>query len=116
ILYRGRVGHAIARRMEAEGFLTAAELASHTGEWGEPISTTYRGLTIYETPPPTQGLGALLGLNLLEGLRLADHRPHSVEHLHMLVEISQPAYAGRARRIGDPAHAKVPVAGLLSKP
>jgi len=116
LFYRGRVGQAIARRMEAEGFLTSDDLASHTGEWGEPISTTYRGLTIYETPPPTQGLVALLGLNLLEGLRLADHRPHSVEHLHMLVEISKLAYADRDRWIGDPAHAKVPVAGLLSKP
>ena len=116
LFYRGRVGQAIARRMEAEGFLTSDDLASHTGEWGEPISTTYRGLTIYETPPPTQGLVALLGLNLLEGLRLTDHRPHSVEHLHMLVEISKLAYADRDRWIGDPAHAKVPVAGLLSKP
>src|SRR6266567_1561249 len=75
LFYRGRVGQAIARRMEADGFLTPDDLAGHTGEWGEPISTTYRGLTIYETPPPTQGLVALLGLNLLEGLRLADHRP-----------------------------------------
>src|SRR5438132_22890 len=66
--------------------------------------------------PPTQGLVALLGLNILEGLRLADHRPHSVEHLHLLIEISKLAYADRDRWIGDPAHAKVPVAGLLSKP
>jgi gamma-glutamyltranspeptidase len=49
-------------------------------------------------------------------LRLADHRPHSVEHLHMLVEVSKLAYADRDRWIGDPAHASVPVAGLLSKP
>src|SRR5207249_2788724 len=116
LFYRGRVGQAIARRMEAEGFLTSDDLARHTGEWGEPISTAYRGLTIYETPPPTQGLVALLGLNILEGLRLADHRPHSVEHLHLLIEISKLAYADRDRWIGDPAHAKVPVAGLLSKP
>src|SRR5207302_4971192 len=62
------------------------------------------------------GAGRASRLNLLEGLRLADHRPHSVEHLHMLVEISKLAYADRDRWIGDPAHAKVPVAGLLSKP
>ena len=115
LFYRGRVGQAIARRMEADGFLTADDLAGHTGEWGEPISTTYRGVTIYETPPPTQGLVALLGLNILEGLPLADHPPHSLEHLHMLVEVCKLAYADRDRWIGDPAHAKVPVAGLLSK-
>jgi gamma-glutamyltranspeptidase len=116
LFYRGRVGQAIARRMEADGFLTADDLAGHTGEWGEPISTTYRGTTIYETPPPTQGLVALLGLNILEGLSLADHRPQSLEHLHMLVEVAKLAYADRDRWIGDPAHAKVPVSALLSKP
>jgi gamma-glutamyltranspeptidase len=116
LFYLGRVGQAIARRMEAEGFLTSDDLARHTGEWGEPVSTTYRGVTVYETPPPTQGLVALLGLNILEGLRLADHPPHSVEHLHTLIEISKLAYADRDRWIGDPAHASVPVAGLLSKP
>ncbi len=115
LFYRGRVGQAIARRMEAEGFLTSDDLARHTGEWDEPISTTYRGVTVYETPPPTQGIAALLGLNILEGLALADHPPHSVEHLHMLVEVSKLAYADRDRWIGDPAHARVPTAGLLSK-
>jgi gamma-glutamyltranspeptidase/glutathione hydrolase len=116
LFYRGRVGQAIARRMEADGFLTPDDLARHTGEWGEPISTTYRGLTIHETPPPTQGLAALLGLNILEGLPLADHPLHSAEHLHMLVEVCKLAYADRDRWIGDPAYASVPVAGLLSKP
>lgn len=115
LFYRGRVGQAIARRMEADGFLTADDLINHTGEWGEPISTTYRGTTIYETPPPTQGLVALLGLNILEGLAVADNSPHSIEHLHMLVEVAKIAYGDRDRWIGDPAHAEVPVAGLLSK-
>src|SRR5262249_27398508 len=111
----GRIGQAIARRLEADGFLTPDDLARHTGEWGEPISTTYRGVTVYETPPPTQGIVALLGLNILEGLALAEHRPHSLEHLHMLLEVAKLAYADRDRWIGDPARAKVPVGGLLSK-
>src|SRR5439155_127979 len=70
--YRGRVAEAIARRLEGEGFLTAQDLAKHSGEWGEPISAMYRGVRIYETPPPTQGLATLLGLNMLEGFDLKD--------------------------------------------
>src|SRR5262245_48455991 len=70
LFYRGRVARALAARMEAEGFLTPADLDAHAGEWGEPISTTYRGYTVYETPPPTQGLATLLSLNLLEGFDL----------------------------------------------
>ena len=115
VMYRGRVARAIADRMAEDGFLTAEDLAMHTGEWGEPLSTSYRGYTVYETPPPTQGLAALLALNLLEGERLAEHPVHSTEHLHRLLEMVKLAYADRDRWIGDPAHARVPVATLLSK-
>jgi gamma-glutamyltranspeptidase/glutathione hydrolase len=115
VMYAGRAGRAIARRLEADGFLTAEDLAQHTGAWEAPIATPYRGATIYETPPPTQGLTALQGLNLLEGFPLADLPLHSAEHLHLLVEIAKLAYADRDRWIGDPAHARVPVAALLSK-
>jgi gamma-glutamyltranspeptidase/glutathione hydrolase len=113
--YTGRVGAAIARRLEADGFVTADDLAGHTGEWGEPISTTYRGVTVYETPPPTQGLAALISLNLLEGFPLARHRVHSVEHLHLLIEMVKLSYADRDRWIADPAAVALPVTGLLDK-
>lgn len=115
LFYRGRIAEAIAHRLVADGFVTAGDLAAHRGEWGEPLSTTYRGLTVYETPPPTQGLAALIGLNILEGLSLARHPVHSVEHLHLLIETAKLAYADRDRWIGDPAHAPVPVEGLLDK-
>ena len=115
LFYTGRVARAIAERMAAEGFLTREDLAAHTGEWGAPISTTYRGVTVWQTPPPTQGLAALLALNLLEGFPVAEHPIHSAEHLHLLLEMVKLAYADRDRWIGDPAHARVPVAELLSK-
>jgi gamma-glutamyltranspeptidase len=113
--YTGRAGAAIARRLEADGFVTAGDLAAHTGEWGDPISTTYRGTTVYETPPPTQGLAALLSLNLLEGFPLARHRVHSLEHLHLLIEMVKLSYADRDRWIADPAAVSLPVTGLLDK-
>jgi gamma-glutamyltranspeptidase/glutathione hydrolase len=113
--YTGRVGAAIARRLAASGFLTADDLAAHTGEWGEPISTTYRGTTVYETPPPTQGLTALQSLNLLEGVPLSRHPIHSVEHLHLLIEMVKLAYADRDRWIADPAAVALPIRGLLDK-
>ena len=115
VMYRGRAGRAIAERMAADGFITLEDLAEHTGEWEAPISTTYRGHVVYETPPPTQGLVALLTLNMLELERLADTPLHSVKHLHELLEIVKLAYADRDRFIGDPAHARVPVGALLSK-
>jgi len=115
LFYKGRVARAIADRMAREGFLTAEDLAAHEGEWGEPISSTYRGYAVYETPPPTQGLAALLTLNLLEGFDLTRYEVHSPEHLHLLIEMTKLAYADRDRWIADPAHERVPVEVLLSK-
>ena len=115
LFYTGRVGRAIAAHCGRDGFLTDDDLAQHTGEWGEPISTTYRGYTVYETPPPTQGLAALIALNILEGFPLARRRFHSVEHLHLLIEAAKMAYADRDRFIGDPARARVPIEQLLAK-
>jgi gamma-glutamyltranspeptidase/glutathione hydrolase len=115
LFYTGRVGRAIAERMAADGFLTPEDLAAHTGEWGEAISTTYRGARVWETPPPTQGLAALIALNILERFPLAKRPLHSVQHLHLLLEVVKLAYADRDRWIGDPAHASVPLAELLDK-
>ena len=115
LFYRGRVAQTIAERMASDGFLTLEDLGAHAGEWGEPISTTYRGFTVYETPPPTQGLTALMALNMLEGFPLARRALHSAEHLHLMLEVVKLAYADRDRWIGDPDHARVPVAAMLDK-
>jgi gamma-glutamyltranspeptidase/glutathione hydrolase len=115
LFYRGRVAQAIADRLQREGFLTSEDLAAHSGEWDEPISTTYRGYRVYETPPPTQGVAALLMLNLLEGFDVAALPVHSLEHLHLLLETTKLAYADRNRWIADPGHEAVPVDALLDK-
>ena len=83
--------------------------------WVEPISTTYRGHTLYELPPNDQGLTALLLLNILEGIDLKSMRAEPVRYYHTLIEATKIAFADRNRYIADPAFAKVPVAELLSK-
>ena len=91
--------------MAAEGFLTADDLAAHRGEWGEPIATTYRGFTVYETPPPTQGITALIGAQHARGLPAGDAarctRPSTCTCCWRSPKL---AYADRDRWIGDPAH------------
>src|SRR5262249_1467951 len=115
LFYRGRVARAITERLSTEGFLTAADLAEHEGEWGEPISTTYRGYTVYETPPPTQGFAALLALNLLAGFDLKARPIHPPEPLHVMTEMNKLGYAARDQRLADPSRARVPIDVLLDK-
>ena len=54
--------------------MTAADLAEYSSEWVEPISTTYRGWTVYEIPPNGQGIAALMMLNIMEKFPLAQIR------------------------------------------
>lgn len=116
VLYRGELGERLVRHLEAGGgFLTREDLAAHASRWQPPIATVYRGATVLQTPPPTQGLTVLEALNVLEGFDLAAMGHHSVDHLHHLVEAIKVAFADRDRFIGDPDHVAVPVAALLDK-
>jgi gamma-glutamyltranspeptidase/glutathione hydrolase len=113
--YKGAVAREMARAArEHGGFFDAADLAAQRASWGEPIAGTYRNLTIYETPAPTQGFTVLQMLGLLEPFEL--HRLDFADpmRVHLMVQAKQIAYHDRDRWIGDPAFADVPMARLLS--
>src|SRR5689334_8873502 len=114
--YKGEIARAIADYCAKNGgFISLADLAAQKSEWVEPISTNYRGYTVYEIPPNGQGLTALLTLNILEGFDLAALSAQPDRYYHTLIEATKLAFADRDRYIADPAFAKVPVAELLSK-
>jgi gamma-glutamyltranspeptidase/glutathione hydrolase len=60
-LYRGRIARAIA----SATWLDEGDLAAYEPRWVEPLTVGYRGVTVAELPPPTQGVAALEGLGLL---------------------------------------------------
>src|SRR5690606_27796980 len=83
--YKGPLATAIADDMATrKGLLTAADLAAHTSDWTEPISTGYKGYEVLEFPPNTQGVVALEMLNILEGFDLKSLGHNSAAYLHML--------------------------------
>src|SRR5262249_47582009 len=45
-----------------------SDLAGYAARWVEPLRTRYGGYEVAELPPPTQGIVALQGLALLDGL------------------------------------------------
>lgn len=114
--YRGPVAEALdAFSRKVGGFLRKEDLAAHRSDWVNPISTTYRGMALWELPPNGQGITALEMLNILEGYDLRSLGPASPDFWHLLVEAKKVAFEDRARFIADPAMARVPVRGLLSK-
>ncbi|MFN0111687.1 MAG: gamma-glutamyltransferase [Blastocatellia bacterium] len=116
VFYTGEIAQKILKFAQAQGGLhTAADFANHTSNWLDPISTTYRGHTVYELPPNNQGLAVLEMLNILEGYDVKSLGHNSAEYLHLLVEAKKLAYADRAWHIADPAFYKAPLDKLLSK-
>src|SRR5262245_35743784 len=114
--YRGEIARAIVDYCQKNGgFLSMEDFAAQKSEWVEPISTTYRGYTLYELPPNGQGLTALILLNILEGIDLTSMRADPVRYYHTLIEATKIAFADRNRYIADPAFAQLPVKALLSK-
>jgi gamma-glutamyltranspeptidase/glutathione hydrolase len=114
--YTGEIGRAIVEYAQKHGgFLTADDLAAQHSEWVKPISTTYRGYTVYECPPNGQGLTALLALNILEGSDLKSLRSDPAQYYHLLIEATKVAFVDRNRYIADPKFVNVPVTQLLDK-
>jgi gamma-glutamyltranspeptidase/glutathione hydrolase len=81
-----------------------------------PLATTYRGLTVCQTAPVSQGFLLLSQLNLMEGFDLASLEPAGPDRVHLLVEATKLAFADRNRHAGDPATVAWPLATLIGKP
>ena len=114
--YLGPIAQQIVRCSEQSGgALTAADLAAYNPEWVTPLSTNYRGWTVYELPPNGQGIAALMMLNLIEHAPMGSYGHNSAEALHTLIEAKKLAYADMARHLCDPAFHDVPIGAMLSK-
>jgi gamma-glutamyltranspeptidase / glutathione hydrolase len=114
--YKGSIAKTTADYVQAQGgFLSMEDLASHKGEWVEPISTNYRGVDVWELPPNGQGLAALQMLNTLEAYDFSKIAFGSAEHIHLFTEAKKLAFADRAALYADPNFSKTPVEKLLSK-
>ena len=99
--YRGDVGHEIAADLERIGSpVTRADLEQYSATVKTALSVETQAGTIFNTPPPTQGLASLIILGVFERLRIA--KAESFEHIHGLVEATKRAFGVRDRVITDP--------------
>jgi gamma-glutamyltranspeptidase / glutathione hydrolase len=113
--YEGETADDLVSRLSRLGGLhTHADFAETSGDYVEPISTSYGGYDIFQMPPNNQGLTALLMLNVLSGFDLKGIDPHGAERLHLEIEAGRLAYRDRDRYLADQDLVHVPVGRLLS--
>jgi gamma-glutamyltranspeptidase / glutathione hydrolase len=114
--YSGPIARAILETSNSlGGVLQGADLRGYKPEWVQPISTTYRGWTVYEMPPNSQGMAALEMLNIMDRFPLPEYGFDSAQAFHTKIEAQKLAYTDLRRYVGDPRFAKIPVSGIISK-
>ncbi len=112
--YRGPIARTIDAYMRRiGGWLRYEDLASHQGEWVDPVCAPYRGVEVCELPPNSQGVAALQTLRILEGFNLREMGFLSADSLHTQIEATRLAFADRAQFYGDPAFTHFDVRRLL---
>ncbi|MGE5097505.1 MAG: gamma-glutamyltransferase family protein [Betaproteobacteria bacterium] len=113
--YRGELARGLAKDLAAVGSpLALDDLASHRAQWRTPLALPHWNGTVYNMPPPTQGLASLLILGILDRLQLARVDPAGADYVHLCVEAVKQAFRVRDRYVTDPADMAIDPHALLS--
>jgi gamma-glutamyltranspeptidase / glutathione hydrolase len=115
--YRGDIAAEIVRSVQEQGGLfTREDLANWQVKIEEPLSTTYRGVTVYKLQQWQQGPAMLQALNILENADLRGMGYNSAQYIHTIYQAMNLAFADRDFYYGDPAFPpEEPMQGLLSR-
>jgi len=113
--YTGRIAKSIARDLATVGSpLVADDLARHRAKAVTPLSLKHSLGTVYNLPPPTQGLVSLLIVGMLDALEAGAAGPASADYVHLAVEATKRAFAVRDHCLTDPAYMTVDPQALLA--
>ncbi len=109
--YQGVLADEMVRYLKAHGGVMAHDdLATYQVRWVEPMKTRFRGVDVYEMPPPTQGLIALQTLGILEHSALPNNE---VDQVHQMIEATKIAFKDGFNAITDPDHLRLNPETLL---
>ncbi len=110
--YRGEIAREIASDLEKLGApVTRDDFTIHHARRTTPLSLKLSDCTVFNFPPPTQGLASLLILGMFERLKV--EKAESFAFHHGMVEASKRALHIRNKVVTDPAHMAVDPADWL---
>ncbi|WP_075259549.1 gamma-glutamyltransferase family protein [Herbaspirillum camelliae] len=110
--YRGDLAQSLAAGLQAAGSpLRRSDLEAFRAQVVQPLMVQLRSGRVYNLPPPTQGVSALMIIGLFD--RLGITQADGFAHLHGLVEATKRAFILRNQHVTDPAHMRVDAAQWL---
>lgn len=114
--YTGETAREITGFLQRNGGLLGADdFADHRGDWVDPVTGTYRGHTLFQMPPNSQGFTGIMALHMLENFDLASFGHGSYEYYQLCVEALKLSFRDRNAYLTDPAFSPVPLDRLLDK-
>jgi len=113
--YRGDLARSMARDLQQVGSpLALGDLERHHAQLRAPLALPHRAGTVYNMPPPTQGLVSLIILGVMDRLGV-EHFDHlGADYVHGAVEAVKQAFAVRDLHVTDPACMVVDPLSFLS--
>ena len=103
--YRGELAEKIeAHAKKHGGAMRASDLAANKPDWVTPLEIDYRGYTLHEIPPNSQGIVALIALGILEHFDVRSHAVDGADSLHLQIEATKLAFADAWRYVADLDH------------
>ena len=103
VFYRGEIAAKIVGfYAEQGGFLTAEDMAAIDVPFEAPAMITFHGHHLLAGGIWGQGVSFLEALGILEQTDLADLKPNSANHIHLLAEVTKLVAADRDQFCGDP--------------
>src|SRR3954453_632423 len=115
-LYKGSTAAKIVARTHQAplaGTMTMADLANYRPIKRAPVCGPFRVYLLCAPPPPSSGVGLIQLMMMLDRTDIARRGPNDAQAWYLFAEASRLMYADRDRYVGDPAFARVPVAGML---
>ena len=102
--YRGPLATELASWLASAGSpIRAADFNRYRAQRVQPLSVSLNEPTLYNLPPPTQGLASLLILAIYDRLQ-AQHQPQTEgARVHLLVEAIKQAFVVRDTTVTDPS-------------
>ena len=114
--YRGAVAGEMAADFAARrALVTSADLETYQVQVAEPVQGSFRGLTVYSSPPPAHGAVLLTMLNLADEMDLGRLAWNSPDYVEAVAWATRTAFADCMPYLSDPAFVTVPVEWLTSK-
>ena len=115
-IYEGMITEKISEYVRKfNGWLCEEDFSLHSSSWVRPIFSNYRGYDVWECPPNGQGIAALIALNIVENIDLANSDIDHVLKLHYKIEAMKIAFQDALWYVADPEKANIPIQELLSK-